>query len=177
MKNIITMFSFSLGFLTFSWWRASQTEKSEILWALHPLDGISGGSSTTTVWIFSESALPSYYPITLNFVKSHAKKFHYSFHCLCALLLQKIGTSVSCGSGVYDWFIIAAPLKSNSFHLLGKTDCQTISLFSLSVGLSEYLSDSSRELQNTYRIYQGNWIFISEGGLEFKIYHYIHDHS
>lgn len=68
MKNIITMFPFSLGFLTFSWCMASQTEKSEILWALHLLDGISGGSSIFSVWIFSKSALPSYYPVTLNFV-------------------------------------------------------------------------------------------------------------
>lgn len=52
MKNIITMFPFSLGFLTFSWCRVSQTEKSEILWALHLLDYISGGSSTFSVLIF-----------------------------------------------------------------------------------------------------------------------------
>lgn len=82
---------------------------------------------------FSKFALPSYYPVTLNFVKSHANKFYFSLHCLCTLMLQKIGTSVSCGSGVYDWFIIAAPLKSNSLRLLGKTDCQTVSLFSLAL--------------------------------------------
>lgn len=132
MKNIITTFPFTLGFLTFSWCRVSQIEKSEILWTLHILDGISGGSSTFSVWIFSKSALPTYYLVTNNFVKSHAKKFYFSLHCLRALMLQKTGTSVSCGSGVYDWFIIRAPLKSNSLHLLGKTDCQTVSLLSLS---------------------------------------------
>lgn len=89
MKNIITMFSFSLGFLTFSLCRPSQTEKSEILWALHLLDGISGGSSTFSVWIFSESALPSYHPVTLNFLKAMQRSFIFLFIVYVRLCYRK----------------------------------------------------------------------------------------
>lgn len=94
MKNIITTFPFSLGFLTFSWCEASRTEKSEILWALCRSDGISGGSSTFSVWIVSKSALPSDFPITISFVKSCTREFYFSLNCLCALTLQKLNRNI-----------------------------------------------------------------------------------
>lgn len=92
MKNIITLFPFSLGFLKFSWCRASQTEKSEILWALCHSGGVSGGPSPFSVWVVSKSALPGYYPV--SFVKSCAKQIYFSLNCLCALTLQKLNRNI-----------------------------------------------------------------------------------